>query len=163
MSGEDLQLEDIVLLQLFKDQIMNSSQDQAKGGHIMLLQVFIYVPLASTQRFSGHQTDLSELEKALSDPKPSSPPSPSKPAWPDYRPLARLAMASGHLPPGGAAHLPGRSDQYCLLQMQEYMSWRTALNLTPDCQEIWQHPGGRERVRKWIDYDEVFIVKLWLI
>jgi len=35
----------------------------------------------------------------LSDPKPSSPPSPSKPAWPDYRPLARLAMASGHLPP----------------------------------------------------------------
>ena len=32
MSGEDLQLEDIVLLQLFKDQIMNSSLDQAKGG-----------------------------------------------------------------------------------------------------------------------------------
>ena len=120
-----------------------------------VLHVIIVVPLASTQRFSGHQTDFSELEKALSDPKPSLPPSPSKPAWPDYRPLARLAMASGHLSPGGAAHLPGRSDQYCLLQMQEYMPWRTALNLTPDCQEIWRHPGGRERVRKWKDYDEV--------
>ena len=34
MSGEDLQLEDIVLLQLFKDQIINSSLDQAKGGII---------------------------------------------------------------------------------------------------------------------------------
>ena len=31
MSGEDLQLEDIVLLQLFKDQIMNCGLDQVKG------------------------------------------------------------------------------------------------------------------------------------
>jgi hypothetical protein len=31
MNCEDLQLEDIVLLQLFKDQIMNGVLDQAKG------------------------------------------------------------------------------------------------------------------------------------
>ena len=74
MSGEDLQLEDIVLLQLFKDQIMNSSQDQAKGGHITLLHVIIVVPLASTHRFSGQQTDFSELERALAEPKLTLPP-----------------------------------------------------------------------------------------
>jgi len=31
MSCEDLHLEDIVLLQLFKDQIINNSLDQVKG------------------------------------------------------------------------------------------------------------------------------------
>ena len=35
MSSEDLQLEDIVLLQLFKDQIMNHSLDQVKGMHFL--------------------------------------------------------------------------------------------------------------------------------
>ena len=41
MSAEDLQLEDIVLLQLFKDQIMNSSLDQAKCGFISAHAIFI--------------------------------------------------------------------------------------------------------------------------
>ena len=50
----------------------------------------------STDKFSGHQTDFSELEKALSDPKPNLPPSQSKPMWPDYHPMARLAVVAGH-------------------------------------------------------------------
>ena len=37
MSSEDLQFEDIVLLQLFKDQIMNYNLDQVKGEAIFLL------------------------------------------------------------------------------------------------------------------------------
>ena len=35
MSSEDLQFEDIVLLQLFKDQIMNYNLDQVKGEAIV--------------------------------------------------------------------------------------------------------------------------------
>jgi len=80
MSGEDLQLEDIVLLQLFKDQIMNCGLDQVK---------------ASTERYPGHQTDFSDLEKALSDSRPSFPPAQSRPLWPDCHPMARLAGYAG--------------------------------------------------------------------
>jgi len=73
MSSEDLQLEDIVLLQLFKDQIMNYNIDQAK---------------ASSERYPNQQGDLSELDKILSEPKPN-------PAdWSDYHPIARLAQAA---------------------------------------------------------------------
>ena len=60
---------------------------------IFIPHLFISV---TTERFSGHQTDFSELEKALSDPKSSLPPSQSKPMWPDYHPMARLAVVAGH-------------------------------------------------------------------
>jgi len=73
MSSEDLQFEDIVLLQLFKDQIMNYNLDQVK---------------ASTERFPSQQGDLSELDKILSEPKPC----PGD--WPEYHPIARLAQAA---------------------------------------------------------------------
>ena len=101
MNCEDLQLDDIVLLQLFKDQIINSGLDQAKGGDMnyiyILIIAFVFSPLsASTERISGHQTDFSDLEKALSDPKPSLPPSESKAQWPDCHPMARLAGFAGH-------------------------------------------------------------------
>ena len=39
MSCEDLQLDDIVLLQLFKDQIMNEGLDQAKGGDMNYIHI----------------------------------------------------------------------------------------------------------------------------
>jgi hypothetical protein len=58
---------------------------------------FVFSPLsASTERISSHQTDFSDLEKALSDPKPSLPPSESKAQWPDCHPMARLAGFAGH-------------------------------------------------------------------
>jgi len=57
MSCEDLQLEDIVLLQLFKDQILNCGLDQGR---------------VSTERFPGQQADFSDIEKILSEPKPST-------------------------------------------------------------------------------------------
>merc|ERR1719427_1245007 len=73
MSSEDLQFEDIVLLQLFKDQIMNYNLDQVK---------------ASTERFPSQQGDLSEFDKILSEPKPC----PGD--WPENHPIARLAQAA---------------------------------------------------------------------
>merc|ERR1719427_1412382 len=73
MSSEDLQYEDIVLLQLFKDQIMNYNLDQVK---------------ASTERFPSQQGDLSEFDKILSEPKPC----PGD--WPENHPIARLAQAA---------------------------------------------------------------------
>merc|ERR1719427_2270794 len=73
MSSEDLQYEDIVLLQLFKDQIMNYNLDQVK---------------ASTERFPSQQGDLSEFDKILSEPKPC----PGN--WPENHPIARLAQAA---------------------------------------------------------------------
>merc|ERR1719376_1628433 len=73
MSSEDLQFEDIVLLQLFKDQIMNYNLDQAK---------------ASSERSPSQQGDLSELDKILSEPKPC----PGD--WSEYHPIARLAQAA---------------------------------------------------------------------
>ena len=105
MNSEDLQLDDIVLLQLFKDQIINSGLDQAKGGdmnyiHRFLIAFVFSAPSASTERVSGHQTDLSDLEKALSDQKSSLPTSRTKPLWPDYQPMARLAGLSGGSAPG---------------------------------------------------------------
>ena len=52
MSSEDLQFEDIVLLQLFKDQIMNYNLDQVKGeaisccsteGRILVLREIVII------------------------------------------------------------------------------------------------------------------------
>ena len=62
---------------------------------------FVFSPLsASTERISGHQTDFSDLEKALSDHKSSLPTSLTKPLWPDCHPMARLAGLSGQVAPG---------------------------------------------------------------
>jgi len=52
MSSEDLQLEDIVLLQLFKDQVLGLEQGRV-----------------STERFPGQQADFSDIEKILSEPR----------------------------------------------------------------------------------------------
>jgi len=88
MNYEDLQLDDIVLLQLFKDQIINSGLEQTK---------------ASTERISSQHIDFSDLEKALSDHKSSLHTSQNKPLWPDYHPMTRLAgLASQSTPEHGS-------------------------------------------------------------
>jgi len=74
MNTEDLQLEDIVLLQLFKDQIMSCGLDQSKGTGCV------------ERTPSSHQADFAELEKALAE---------LKPGLPESHPLTRLANFTG--------------------------------------------------------------------
>ena len=68
-----------------------------KCKHVIWWQLIQHVSYsASTERFSGHQTNFSDLEKGLSDPKSSLPAPQSKAQWPDCHPMARLAGFAGH-------------------------------------------------------------------
>ena len=104
----------------------------------------------STERFPGHQTDFSELEKALADPKQSLPPSHSKPLWPEYHPMARLAMAAGHSSPGKSRPF-ARFSQYCLLPDAGHYALQNSLKLDTSLPR--DLPSSRRDRAGWTNFE----------